>query len=297
MQLAPLVSIVVISHNYERFLAEALESALAQTYSNCEVIVIDDGSTDDSVEVAQRYADRARLIAQTNAGVERAGNRAAREAKGDYLVRLDADDVLEPTYVEELLRALRRSPDAAYAYCRARVFGAVTKQPYCMPFSAYVLTRRTNYIHTSALVARDDFLRVGGYSEDLGEHAHEDWDLWLKLLAAGRRGTYVRKRLVRWRRHPGGSRNPESGQRMKNAIAFIRARHADLGRRTGDWRGRAFYALDLAIAAVDALVGFSRWPSALQAVERASWQRFRRWHAPPSAGAAASADSDRAGGA
>ena len=187
MQPAPLVSIVVISHNYERFLAEALESALAQTYSNCEVIVIDDGSTDNSVEVAQRYADRARLIAQTNAGVERAGNRAAREAKGDYLVRLDADDVLEPTYVEELLRALHRSPDAAYAYSRARVFGAGTKQPYCMPFSAYVLTRRTNYIYTSALVARDDFLRVGGYSENLGEHAHEDWDLWLKLLAAASR--------------------------------------------------------------------------------------------------------------
>ena len=276
----PLVSIIVISHNYGRFLAEAIESALAQTYSPFEVLVIDDGSTDDSVDVARRYVDRVRVLTQANLGVERAGNRAVDEAHGEYVVRLDADDVLEPTHVEELWRALRRSPDAAYAYCRPRLFGARSGLMRCLPFSAYVLVKRANFVPATALTAKADFVAVGGYSEDLGEHALEDWDLWLRLLEAGRRGTYVREPLVRWRRHPEGSRNPESAQRIEDAIAFMRNRHRSLGRRMDDWRGRLFYALDLAVAAADLVVGFSRWPRAVQAIERASWRRFQRWHLP-----------------
>src|SRR5215211_8388525 len=221
-QQGPLVTVIVISHNYGRYLAEAIESALRQTYRPLEVLVIDDGSSDDSVDVARQFADRLRLITQENVGVERTCNRAVDEAQGEYFVRLDADDVLEPNYVEQLMQALDRSPDAAYAYARPLFIGAKSGPMRCLPFSPYFLVKRTNFVHPTALTAKHDFLAVGGLSEDLGEHALEDWDFWLKMLEHGRRGTYVREPLVRWRRHAEGSRNPETGVRSEQAIEFIR---------------------------------------------------------------------------
>jgi glycosyltransferase involved in cell wall biosynthesis len=274
----PLVSIVVLCHNYGRFLPEALESALAQTHSKCEVVLADDGSTDDSVEIASRYAS-VRVVSNPHRGVERTCNDVIPKVAGEYFVLLDADDSLAPTYVEELLAALRRNPDAAYAYCRPLMFGARTGSMRCLPFSAYFLIRRTNFVNKAALTRKQDFVAVGGYSEDLGEHAFEDWDFFLRMLAAGKRGTYVREPLLRWRRHDDGSRNPELGERVGRSTAFIRERHSEALERIDDRRGRLYYTIDLAAAAVDLLIGYSRFPRLLRAVEVRSWRRYQRRHA------------------
>jgi glycosyltransferase involved in cell wall biosynthesis len=278
-QTNPLVSIVILCHNYGRFLAEAVDSALAQTYPNREVVVIDDGSTDDSREVALRYPG-VRLVSHPHQGVERACNEVIPSVAGEYFVLLDADDTLAPTYVDELLAALRRNPEAAYAYCRPLLFGARSGPMRCLPFSAYFLVRRTNFVNKAALTRKGDFVALGGYSEDLAEHGFEDWDFFLRMLGAGKRGTYVRRPLLRWRRHAEGSRNPEADEAVARSAGFIRARHQELSDRMDDLRGRLFYALDLAAAAIDLVVGFSRFPWALRMVERSSWRRFRRWHAP-----------------
>ncbi len=234
----PLVSIVIPCHNLGAFAGEAIESALAQTYEPVEVVVIDDGSTDDSADVIARYSGRVRAIRQERTGLERAYNRAVGEASGEYVARLDADDLFAPRYLEELWQALERSPEASYAYCRPLLFGARTGPMRCIPFSAYFLVLRTNFVNASALMRRADFIDAGGYAEDLGEHAFEDWDLWLRLLSAGKRGTYVREPLLQWRRHAGGSRNPEEGARAAAAIAFVRERHRPL-LRGGPRRARA----------------------------------------------------------
>jgi glycosyltransferase involved in cell wall biosynthesis len=167
---SPLVTIIVLCHNYGRFLAEAIGSALAQTYSNLEVMVVDDGSTDDTLEVAARYGDSIRVVTHPNYGIERTCNDAVARANGRYFAFLSADDVFEPTYVEDLMRALRDSPDASYAYCRARLFGAQAGLATCFPYSAYILVGRLNYINGCALTARDDFLALGGYAEEVGKH-------------------------------------------------------------------------------------------------------------------------------
>jgi glycosyltransferase involved in cell wall biosynthesis len=278
-QTDPLVSIVIVCHNYGRYLAEAIESALAQTYQNREVVVVDDGSTDDSRDVAHRYP-ALRVVSNPHQGVERACNEVIPTVAGEYFVLLDADDALAPTYVDELLAALRRNPDAAYAYCRPLLFGARTGPMRCLPFSAYFLVRRTNFVNKAALTRKADFVALGGYSEDLADHAFEDWDFFLRMLGAGKRGTYVRSPLLRWRRHSEGSRNPEADEAVARSAGFIRARHQELSDRMDDLRGRLFYALDLAAAAIDLVVGFSRFPRALRIVEGSSWRRFRRWHAP-----------------
>src|SRR5438445_9729851 len=99
----PLVSVVIPTHNYARFLGEAIESALAQTHRPIEVLVVDDGSTDNPSHVACRYP--VKLLTQSREGVCAAVNKGIRASKGSFVMRLDADDVLEPTYVQKTLAA------------------------------------------------------------------------------------------------------------------------------------------------------------------------------------------------
>jgi len=115
----PLVSIVIPCHNSAAWLPETLESALAQTWTRREIILVDDGSTDDSAAIARRYEARGvRVIAQTNAGAAAARNRGLAEANGDFLQFLDADDLLAPDKIEHQVRLLAaRGPDQL-ATCR-----------------------------------------------------------------------------------------------------------------------------------------------------------------------------------
>jgi glycosyltransferase involved in cell wall biosynthesis len=272
---APLVTIVIPCHNYGRFLSEAVESALAQTYPEVEIVVIDDGSIDDSLEVARRYADRVRVLSQENAGMERTCNRGVEEASGEYVVILSADDRIEPAYVEQLHAALAATPDASYAYSSARLFGSEDRLARSRPFSAFLLARGPNYVNGSALVRRSDYLEVGGYSE-LGEIAYEDWDLWLKLAGRGRRGTYVARPLLHWRRHGNGSRNPEERAAIGRSEAAVRARHPELLAAATGVRGSLNALLDRLAVAADGLLGIARHRRLLRLVERRSWRSFRR---------------------
>jgi glycosyltransferase involved in cell wall biosynthesis len=266
----PLVSIVVLCHNYGRFLPEAIESTLTQDYASLEVIVIDDGSTDDSLAVASRYEDGIRVLTQPNQGLARTCNRGAREAGGEHCVFLSADDVLEPSYVSELTAALERTPEASFAYCSARLFGAQSGVAPARPFSAFSLIRGRNYINGSALTRRADYLEAGGYPEDLPEGAFDDWDFWLTMVERGHRGTYVPKPLLRWRRHESGSKDPTSRGASEVETARIRQRHPELQRRAAS----AWYAVDRAVGLGDRLFRISRSRKVLAVCERASWRRF-----------------------
>jgi glycosyltransferase involved in cell wall biosynthesis len=271
---APLVSIIVLCHNYGRFLREAVDSALAQTYPNCEVLVLDDGSTDDSLEVARGYGDAVRVFTHPNMGIERTGNRGVDEARGEYTAFLSADDLFEATYVEELYGALAAVPKASFAYCRAQMFGADDRIMRAFPFSPYLMALRTNYVNACALTRRADYLAVGGMSE-VGDMTMEDWDLWLKMIEHGKRGTYVRKPLLRWRRHETGSRNL-GDDRMRAAVAAMHERHHELRAALGRPRARLRYLFDLGVAAADIALGLSRWPRLVRFLERSSWRSFER---------------------
>jgi glycosyltransferase involved in cell wall biosynthesis len=272
----PLISIVVLCHNYARYLGEAIESALLQDYSNLELIAIDDGSTDDSLEVASRYRERVKVLTQPNQGLARTCNRGAGEVTGEYFLFLSADDRLEPTYVSELFGALVRTPEASFAYCAARLFGAESGVAPARPFSAFSLIRGRNYINGSALIRRADYVAVGGYAVDLGEGAFDDWDFWLTMVERGKRGTYVPKPLLLWRRHEAGSKNPASRGTTEIETARVRERHAALQRQVSGARGVAAYAFDRGVGLADRLLRISRLTPVLTACERVSWRRFER---------------------
>lgn len=112
----PLVSILINNYNYERFLSAAIESALAQSYADCEVVVVDDGSSDRSREIIAAYAHRITPVLKANGGQPSALNAGIRHCRGEIVALLDADDVFHPDKVAELVAAARAVPDAAWIY-------------------------------------------------------------------------------------------------------------------------------------------------------------------------------------
>jgi glycosyltransferase involved in cell wall biosynthesis len=134
----PLVSVLVASYNYEHYLGRALGSVLAQTYARWECIVCDDGSTDDSADMAARYArhdERIRLIAQPNGGVASALNRAYQASVGDIICLLDADDFFVPDKLSQVVQGFRDGPDTGMVLHAIEVVDAQERVLYQKPFS------------------------------------------------------------------------------------------------------------------------------------------------------------------
>lgn len=176
------ISIIIPTWNSARTLGACLESLFAQTYRDFEIIIVDDGSTDDTRTILAPYENRIKLIVQENQGSSPARNRGWREAKGDDLLFLDSDIILRPDTLEILLRALDGHPDASYAYASFRWGKKLFR---LWPFDAAKL-RRMPYIHTAALVRAKDF---PGFDEEIKRL--QDWDVWLTMLEQGKKGIWV----------------------------------------------------------------------------------------------------------
>lgn len=195
--MADLVSIIIANYNYARFLPEAIESALAQTHPAIEVIVIDDGSRDDSIAVANRYDIS--VLAQENQGVCAARNNAAAVARGKYILFLDADDLLFPDSIARLLVKLANAPtNIGYAYGQMEYFDSRTGIFASREFDPVALAQ-DNYICVTTLIRKEIFDRVGGF--DRGFSLREDWEFYIRLLHAGFRGTFLAEPVLRYRKH------------------------------------------------------------------------------------------------
>lgn len=180
-----LVSVIIACYNQAQFLHEAIESALAQTYASREIIVVDDGSTDNTSEVAQYYSS-VRYVHQENAGPSAARNNGVKSSIGEYLVFLDADDRLLPDALEVGVQSLQQNRDCAFAsgFCRLVVAdGSLLSQPEqpCIKDDAYLELLRRNYIWCpgSVIYRRSAFQAVGGFNDSLGRG--EDYDLFLRI--------------------------------------------------------------------------------------------------------------------
>lgn len=222
----PLVSVVVTCFDYGRYLAEAVDSALAQTERSLEVLVVDDGSTDpDTIAVLHGLSrPRTRLLVQENRGLPAARNLGLAHARGRYVCGLDADDVLEPTYVERCVERLEaRRLDLAYS--DVQLFGDVEEVWVTQEFRLSNLLKE-NGVPASAVVRRETLVRAGGYDETM-VHGYEDWELWVRLAEQGARGEVVREPLFRYRKHAGSMLRRAERRHAEN-VAMIRDRHGRL---------------------------------------------------------------------
>jgi glycosyltransferase involved in cell wall biosynthesis len=181
------VSIIIPCCNAGSHLAEAVQSALAQTSPDVEIVIIDDGSTDPATLRLLKESDwpRTRIFPQNNAGPAAARNRAIREATGEYILPLDADDMFEPTYAAKAAAVLDAQSDVGIVYCQAAKFGA-EEGPWSLPVYSPDELALGNVIFVSAMFRKADWKLVGGFDETL-RHGMEDYDFWIRLVHAGRK--------------------------------------------------------------------------------------------------------------
>jgi len=171
----PLITVIIGAYNAERYLAEAIESVLAQTHPNLELIVVDDGSTDRTGEIAESYGEPVRCIRQRNGGMAASRNRAIPEARGDYLAFLDADDRFPPDKLERQLAVFEAQPELDIVYGHVTEFLSPD-----LDEAAQALLRAPEHdvpwpTPNLMLVRRESFLRVGLFSTDLKVGIGVDW--------------------------------------------------------------------------------------------------------------------------
>lgn len=202
------ISVVIPAYNASRFLAETLESALAQTLPPDEVLVIDDGSTDDTATIAARYASRVRVISRTNHGLPASRNFGVEASTGEWIAFLDSDDVWEPNMLERQMEELTKAnADVSYT---GRVLlmqqgGTATLGEVMCASSAKDIRKVLFYqygpfVPSSVVVRRSSFEAVNGFDPTM-RRGNEDFDLWLRMLHAGAKFTSCPEPLLRYRRH------------------------------------------------------------------------------------------------
>lgn len=187
------ISIIIPTYQHASALARCLDSILAQSRAADEIIVVDDGSTDDTQEVLQLYQMRwglgtppITILTQTNQGAPATRNNGFKQSTGSLVLFCDADVEMRPDMLAELEHALEAYPDAAYAYSG---FQWGWKAFTSFPFDTSRL-KQMNYIHTSALIRREAFPMF-----DTSLKRFQDWDLWLTMLERGLKGAFIDKSL------------------------------------------------------------------------------------------------------
>jgi glycosyltransferase involved in cell wall biosynthesis len=219
---APRVAVIVPAYGVADLVGEALESLQAQTLSEWECLVIDDGSPDDvAAAVAPYLADsRIRFLSTANHGVCAARNRAIAETRAPYLALLDGDDLLRPDYLTRTVAALDADPQARLVTCNARIFGALPRERLCVTAKqgtgdghcgslGDVLDRSFN-VYIGSTFRRSDWQAIGGF--DTAMTHSEDFDFWVRLVMLGGHARYIDAVLGEYRIRPGSA--SASGARM-----------------------------------------------------------------------------------
>lgn len=274
----PLVSIVIPAYNNRRYLPAALDSCLAQTYPRCEVIVVDDGSTDgtDSL-IRDRYGARVRLLRQSNRGPSAARNAGIQAAHGDYVKFCDADDQLLPDITARSMAILAAQPGASVVHTRYHYVaedGAThlpVKRPSLPSGDVYcdLLLSNGDFVLTSAVTApRRLLLDCGGFDESL--FVAEDWDLFLRL-AAQVPFHYIDDDLVLYRHHAGNLHTASLKAAQGRLIAVQKAQATALAKGCLD---RA--ALDRLLAGRYQHLGIVYWRTGQRRAARAQFEQANR---------------------
>ncbi len=222
----PLVSVIVPIYNAASYLQETLDSILASTYRPIEVVMVDDGSKDNSLSIAESYCKlhlECRVIAQNNQGVSAARNTAIREAKGTYILPVDADDKIAETFIQKAVDIIEKSDNIRIVGCRCWMFGAVNKE-WKLPQFSHALLARKNMIPAAALYRKVDWEHCGGYCEE--EIYREDWDFWINMMELG--GTFYKiNEVLFYYRISTNSRRSLAKGRKRRIIDAINRRHPD----------------------------------------------------------------------
>jgi glycosyltransferase involved in cell wall biosynthesis len=195
----PDVSIIIPCFNQGQYIHEAIDSVVAQTHQDFEIIIVNDGSTDIQTIDILRAIDNPsiRVIHTSNQGLASARNNGIREAQAEIILPLDSDDKIFPQYVEKALGVLKNDPATGIVYCNAELFGARKGKWALREFSVQEILFR-NLIFHCAFFRRQDWEKTGGYNPNM-IYGWEDWDFWLSIISLGRKVFHIPEVLHSYR--------------------------------------------------------------------------------------------------
>jgi glycosyltransferase involved in cell wall biosynthesis len=228
----PAISIVCPCFNHGRYIREMLASVYAQSFSRYEVIIVNDGSTDNTKEILDRLPRETTTVIHTpNRGPSAARNTAIAAARAPIILNLDADDKIAPTLLEKAFAIFSAYPDSGIVHSEVRFFGARSGRFELPPYSLAAMLK-DNVIHSTAFFKKEDWEAVGGYSDEL-ILGPEDYDFWLSILELGRVVRKIPEDLVFYRtyRNPGDCRSgrvKKSRRKVMGALLTVFRRHEQL---------------------------------------------------------------------
>ena len=210
------VSIIITSYNKSKYIEEAVQSAINQTYQDIEIVCIDDASGDNSYEILKILADKYKNIVliknEKNKGVIYSRNYAISKCSGEYILPLDADDKIEPTYVEKAAKILDVYNQVGVVYCKYRYFGKPQRKVDIPKFTKEYLLY-SSCISACSMFRKKDFQKIGGYKECM-KNGCEDWELWLTFYENNYEFHRIDEYMLNYRK--------EKDNRTKHAYANIK---------------------------------------------------------------------------
>lgn len=224
----PVISVIIPCFNKACYLAEALDSLLSQTFTDWECIIINDGSTDDTESVALKYTQldrRFNYFHQKNQGVSAARNKAIKKSSGEFILPLDADDTIDPTYIEKAMARFRAVPETKLVYCLTVQFGDA-EGPYYFPKYSYKNLIWKNTFHNSCIYRLSDFNMTKGYNTEM-RLGYEDYDFWLSLIKPEDIVYCINEPLFHYR-ISNNSRNAEAFKHRESLLIQIYHNHEDI---------------------------------------------------------------------
>lgn len=199
-KLLKMVSIITPCYNDGEYIEETIKSIRAQTYTNWEMIIIDDGSDDaNTLEVLEKiqHEKDIRLLRTQRLRPAGARNVGISVANGEYILPVDADDLIEPTYLERAVEIMEANPQLGIVYCHADLFGE-KNGPWELPDYTLDAMLLDNVIFVTALFRRSDWELIGGFRTSM-KHGMEDYDFWLSILELGKEAYQLPETLFHYR--------------------------------------------------------------------------------------------------
>lgn len=228
------VSIIMPCYNQGKYVREAIESVLHQTYKNIEIVCVNDASLDNSNDIIQNILSELNpdnfiyINHKENKGVITTRNEAIEIATGEYILPLDADDTIEPTYVEKAVNILDENPDIGIVYCWVNNFWKDSKSQISK-WEDFDISKELflNSIVNTSMYRKSDFLLVGGYKSYMNK-GWEDWDLWLSIIEKGFKAHLIKEVLFNYRRNFFDSRSNSAAKSIDHLYRELLRHHTEL---------------------------------------------------------------------
>ncbi|MBL7885101.1 MAG: glycosyltransferase family 2 protein [Bacteroidia bacterium] len=224
-----LVSVIVPCFNSAPYIVETLSSVKHQTYSYWECIIINNNSTDNTVQIVSNFIKddvRFKLIHQEKKGVSAARNKGILESNGEYILPLDGDDLIDKTYIEKCVNKLESNPELKVVYCQADFFGE-WKGKWELPAFSIQQMLIENVVFCTAMYKKADFNQTKGYNESM-LLGYEDWDFWLGLLKSNNEVFQIQETLFHYRIRKTSRNNALSDADLSKLRKQLYENHKDL---------------------------------------------------------------------